>query len=100
MAEANQGSPPRARGRRRRLPRQPDDAGLTPACAGTSSHSRKVCPRNWAHPRVRGDVLLREIEYGIRVGSPPRARGRPAVMVSSVSWLGLTPACAGTSLAD
>ena len=94
-----EGSPPRARGRRRCTrwrgrstrahPRVRGDvavssrsmsgpAGLTPACAGTSLSGGEGLGIEGAHPRVRGDVYCSFWWWWWR-------------------W-GLTPACAGTSL--
>ena len=93
-----EGSPPRARGRRRCTrwrgrstrahPRVRGDvavssrsmsgpAGLTPACAGTSLSGGEGLGIEGAHPRVRGDVYCSFWWWWWR-------------------W-GLTPACAGTS---
>ena len=94
---ADEGSPPRARGRRRMIPTPQSITGLTPACAGTSRTWTSTRPRPRAHPRVRGDVERRH-EHGDRFrGSPPRARGRPESTSARKQRDGLTPACAGTS---
>ena len=75
---ACEGSPPRARGR-------------PPRCRWQRSTQR-------AHPRVRGDVPAEWSSKSPSSGSPPRARGRPLVAVDVECLIGLTPACAGTSL--
>src|SRR5690606_39923163 len=51
------------------------DTGITPACAGSTSHVPHPYLTHSDHPRVRGehDEALRKIEQV--VGSPPRARG-------------------------
>ncbi len=73
------GSPPRARGHPRMPLRRQHEAGLTPACAGTSRR------RGWwpssarAHPRVRGDIRVPGGGDPGMMGSPPRARGHPGV---------------------
>ena len=52
---------------------------------------------NRAHPRVRGDDLPRADTHRLGRGSPPRARGRPAVLLQDRASRRLTPACAGTT---
>ena len=75
----------------------PPAAGLTPACAGTSTKTSTSCQTARAHPRVRGDVAPLEITQLAGRGSPPRARGRQLVGAGALRDHGLTPACAGTS---
>ena len=48
---------------------------------------------------MRGDVVYTEIRSLMMMGSPPRARGRPRGELQPGVPLGLTPACAGTSVA-
>ena len=96
----SRGSPPRARGRRRRLRATRQTRGLTPACAGTSTSEPATDDSAWAHPRVRGDVWAAWAWLVLSGGSPPRARGRRIRRVVVLSGLGLTPACAGTSLSQ
>lgn len=71
---------------------------ITPACAGKS---QPYC--NWKanaqdHPRVCGEktALLRPPQT--TTGSPPRMRGKVAVGAKKITWLGITPACAGKRL--
>ena len=92
-----EGSPPRARGRRRAGSWIQRARGLTPACAGTSDGSRDVSRGVRAHPRVRGDVRPWRARWRAPAGSPPRARGRPYPRRGNPGDHGLTPACAGTS---
>ncbi len=91
------GSPPRARGRLVFVVPPVSASGLTPACAGTSTCTSTMGGRPGAHPRVRGDVVGQLEDAPVAAGSPPRARGRRGTWVASVTGVGLTPACAGTS---
>ena len=91
------GSPPRARGRRPRFSAARSPPGLTPACAGTSPTSPGRATGCWAHPRVRGDVVILGESGLLGQGSPPRARGRRRPVHLGDVAQGLTPACAGTS---
>ena len=95
--ESVRGSPPRARGRPHTVHGRRQRAGLTPACAGTSNPCAAKTPTHRAHPRVRGDVAERDSVVRAGWGSPPRARGRPAMSMTTPPDTGLTPACAGTS---
>ena len=71
------GTPPRARGRRRRGPPGP----------GVSVE----------HPRVRGDDSPAPLSPVLLSGTPPRARGRPGYPSGANAACGNTPACAGTT---
>ena len=91
------GSPPRARGRRRR-PAHPTRAPrFTPACAGTTPRRRTAATRTSVHPRVRGDDSAARTTPGRGRGSPPRARGRRRALGCHRPVLRFTPACAGTT---
>ena len=73
--DATCGSPPRARGTRRRRSVGVPQRRITPACAGNTS--RRPCSR-WVardHPRVRGEHHDRGRWERPDPGSPPRARG-------------------------
>ena len=95
-----QGSPPRARGRRAGGEVNPVNPGLTPACAGTTDQDRGARGPGRAHPRVRGDDPCISTSIAAIVGSPPRARGRPRRPRALAATRGLTPACAGTTPGD
>ena len=96
---ADRGSPPRARGRLWGPATPPVGPGLTPACAGTSPAYPTTIPPRRAHPRVRGDVEVVQMSADLGSGSPPRARGRRQPRGLGADEPGLTPACAGTSIA-
>ena len=51
----NAGSPPRVRGTAGRCPAWSGCPGITPACAGNSSHRRIACCMVEDHPRVCGE---------------------------------------------
>ena len=72
----SKGSPPRVRGkaickRTKRTARR-----ITPACAGKSCPFRPHCGLSWDHPRVCGEKTLRDSFSTLRLGSPPRVRGK------------------------
>ena len=70
------GSPPHARGRRRRRSPAYGRTRITPACAGkTCAKSNGVANRT-DHPRMRGeDTYVLKVKPA-NEGSPPHARGR------------------------
>ena len=69
--------------------------GITPACAGKSRKGRwRLLPPK-DHPRVCGekpDVFSFSVQL---VGSPPRVRGKVALLLPRAGCGGITPACAG-----
>ena len=91
------GSPPRARGKGDRRCAGADSGGITPACAGKSTHFWSTQGRPGDHPRVRGEKPLVPVIQLVALGSPPRARGKDVTSFVSPSNRGITPACAGKS---
>ncbi len=90
------GSPPRARGRWAQPAHPALRVRFTPACAGTISALPCRCSAVAVHPRVRGDDSACGLPVAVAVGSPPRARGRSALLACSSCAGRFTPACAGT----
>jgi len=91
------GTPPRARGRRRRASGGRPWPGNTPACAGTTGRRPTWCGPPPEHPRVRGDDRRGRSPPMARLGTPPRARGRRARDRDRIARCRNTPACAGTT---
>ena len=76
MKEDEGGSPPRVRGKLKKLKITLDGRGITPACAGKTFAVAHFLPRARDHPRVCGENQ-KEVENEIRSrGSPPRVRGK------------------------
>ncbi len=94
-----EGSPPHARGAGHRLRAGVRRAGITPACAGSSPSPspRRGSPRD--HPRMRGEQVSAGLDKVLPGGSPPHARGAGHNPNDDQSNGGITPACAGSSLA-
>ena len=89
------GSPPRVRGKVKRMYNAGANRGITPACAGKRvKHCvlRSFCLN---HPRVCGEKVIHRRLLSIGRGSPPRARGKVRSNVRSTNSVGITPACAG-----
>ena len=89
------GSPPRVRGK-------PDEADLmtgigriTPARAGKTAKPRACCNRKKDHPRACGENAIVPRPKRLRMGSPPRVRGKPGVDLKTSSRMRITPARAG-----
>ena len=91
------GSPPLARGRRRRETVLRGHLGITPARAGTAG--KLVCPGSGQrdHPRSRGDGQTVPDGHAYFDGSPPLARGRPVAVRVGGAFDRITPARAGTA---
>ena len=92
------GSPPRVRGTGA-FPSLPQaTARITPACAGNSA-PLALAPGPWAdHPRVCGEQRRLRLPVVCVKGSPPRVRGTDLDTLRCISFLGITPACAGNSV--
>src|SRR5664280_96436 len=92
-----QGAPPRVRGRHPLTRQDGPVERSTPACAGTTHRPGvRWCPVE-EHPRVCGDDFVIADDAGLVTGAPPRVRGRPPVVPSSIHTGRSTPACAGTT---
>ena len=94
---ANEGSPPRARGKVPHLFYLMVVGGITPACAGKSKLAIAIAPILQDHPRVRGEKLILKLMVLPILGSPPRARGKDAQTQRKYRRMRITPACAGKS---
>ena len=109
------GSPPRVRGKNRAQHVHRHVKGITPACAGKRSRSRRSRLHSWDHPRVCGEKTWQWQDKAdikgsprvcgekcagivallIKVGSPPRVRGKVCIYIRLCGCVGITPACAG-----
>ena len=72
---------------------------ITPACAGRRCKYSIICHKGWDHPRVRGEKTANGNYGSEQEGSPPRARGEDGENSDLRRGDGITPACAGRSLA-
>ena len=73
-------------------------AGITPAYAGKRPRcGARVC-KGWDHPRVCGEKPCSQGCCFLRVGSPPRMRGKVCVVAWCSVSAGITPAYAGKSM--
>ena len=68
------GSPPRVREPRAGSIREAAEAGITPACAGTTLILPDSITKSEDHPRVCGNHIRCRVFEAFVVGSPPRVR--------------------------
>ena len=94
------GSPPRVRGKHRHPVDAVDAAGITPACAGKTSHRSLNESTQRDHPRVCGENSLNLRLMPLAAGSPPRVRGKLGKRYGIFKENGITPACAGKTHID
>ena len=69
--------------------------GITPACAGKRCQLVHAYDDGWDHPRVCGEKSSRGRVDLLRLGLPPRMRGKAIAQTSSCRRTGITPAYAG-----
>ncbi len=93
------GSPPRVRGKVSPSNSAGHKAGITPACAGKSNRYQLENQYRRDHPRVCGEKYEFQFLRGIYQGSPPRVRGKGRHSRLPALYAGITPACAGKSMA-
>ena len=89
------GSPPRVRGKELRKTISENGVGITPACAGKRSRSRRTRSSCRDHPRVCGEKTPVTCPTLAVSGSPPRVRGKGSARPGARPVRGITPACAG-----
>ena len=95
---AEEGSPPRVRGKVVVKNMKNTAYRITPACAGKRRLSSACTWLSWDHPRVCGEKQgANSMAYNAG-GSPPRVRGKARVETAGKPAPGITPACAGQRL--
>ncbi len=94
------GSPPRAWGRRVQPAPEQLVPRFTPTCVGTTARPSSRRSGRPVHPHVRGDDNRVPMPSGLCVGSPPRAWGRRGVGRAASANARFTPTCVGTTLCE
>ena len=89
------GSPPRMRGKQRRREMRIGDLRITPAHAGKTFNKKPTFCCTGDHPRACGENTRISDPVILRLGSPPRMRGKHALISCVLLLLGITPAHAG-----
>ena len=92
------GSPPRMRGKGTGRKRSCLLCRITPAYAGKSCCQDLQPARRRDHPRVCGEKDTAGSLDAVRVGSPPRMRGKAHDLFRQATKMGITPAYAGKRL--
>ncbi len=99
ICDCELGSPPRVRGKAIPEVLLFGYDRITPACAGKSCTASSASASDEDHPRVCGEKFSPPT-FPVRPhGSPPRVRGKAAFFSFFVQRCGITPACAGKSIA-
>ena len=98
VAGRNLGSPPRMRGKVLPLLHSPHPPGITPACAGKRLRIGVRYAQRKDHPRVCGEKRQGNMNKEVKVGSPPRMRGKVSVHSAFSPFVRITPAYAGKSV--
>ena len=96
-SEVSVGSSPLARGAPGGLVDEVREAGIIPACAGstTTGTSPRSAPRD--HTRLRGEHPEPRVTCAGVKGSSPLARGAPIPAPAAALAAGIIPACAGST---
>ena len=92
------GSPPRGRGKGGDIVGGLGCVRITPAWAGKSLFCFTAAVPIQDHPRIGGEKGLGSQVTQLSQGSPPRRRGKDAVVAVVVRGAGITPAWAGKSI--
>ena len=91
------GSPPRMRGKVSAVDVGKLMPGITPAYAGKSRWQKFRCHHLWDHPRVCGEKAGLYHPSNVKMGSPPRMRGKVSKRCLLGAAYRITPAYAGKS---
>ncbi len=91
------GSSPQARGARPHDAAHDGGAGLIPAGAGSTPRPPSRARTRGAHPRRRGEHLIKLNDHGCDSGSSPQARGARVGRAVVADGRGLIPAGAGST---
>ena len=89
------GSSPRVRGKAGVVGEDALQGGIIPACAGKSRAACPWRPRDWDHPRVCGEKIVKDLTGLPTPGSSPRVRGKADKVHAKNLRAGIIPACAG-----
>ena len=92
-----QGSPPPVRGLLWQVCFNSLHARITPARAGTTKSSFTIFPGDQDHPRPCGDYFYLSGRTPLLPGSPPPVRGLQKILEPLSTFVGITPARAGTT---
>ena len=94
----HEGSPPHVRGPPVATLSDVVFGGITPACAGTTVGIHGSLSGFRDHPRMCGDHFMAKFLKSWMKGSPPHVRGPHGFYILYSNYIGITPACAGTTI--
>ena len=94
---AGKGSSPRVRGALSVVLKRQIMVGIIPACAGGTYREAPGTRGTGDHPRVCGEHVAPVSPLGPLMGSSPRVRGAPGLLIASDHQVGIIPACAGST---
>ena len=97
IASMSTGSSPHVRGARRWSPKSSELHGIIPACAGSTSSSRRRLWMRGDHPRMCGEHMITGLIDSDAVGSSPHVRGALRRAGRFHHRSGIIPACAGST---
>ena len=95
----DEGSPPHVRGKAGLGRPASELQRITPACAGKSQVLRACLCCLWDHPHMCGEKEHVHLQRNRTWGSPPHVRGKGTAGNDRARNHGITPACAGKSMA-
>ena len=70
---------------------------IIPTCTGNTQSGRLTSKFKWDHPRTCGEHSTVTISPLLSVGSSPHVRGALSQLQCPCRWLGIIPACAGST---
>ena len=91
------GSSPPVRGALQGISLESCSSGLIPACAGSTDGVQAIRVQDGAHPRLCGEHLIQVTHSESVAGSSPPVRGALPARMGQHRYLGLIPACAGST---
>ncbi len=97
IGDRRPGSSPHARGPRSILDRFLVRYRIIPACAGSTKRAPRRLPWVQDHPRMRGVHQNAQSNLNVNLGSSPHARGPQDSRASPADYIGIIPACAGST---
>ena len=95
--EWGEGSSPHVRGAPSATQGNIRNAGIIPACAGSTSFPAQTSRRHRDHPRMCGEHCEAVISAYMLSGSSPHVRGAPRGCQVRGLAFGIIPACAGST---
>ena len=94
------GSSPHTRGAQVVAEPRPQEQGIIPAYAGSTRFWCRRRPREWDHPRIRGEHADRDTLHRGDAGSSPHTRGAPRPLTPLLLGSRIIPAYAGSTRED